>query len=162
MDKEPTEVAPISQITLQTPMPPTANHAWLVRGKMKFRTKKYRDFEKIVGKIIDGRLLEKGRYKVTLVLFPDTRRKADADNRTKCLLDAITDSGFWEDDSLVNEIHIRKGEVIEDEACAFVGIDLLPRDKWYVPAKVFGLVKKVFKKSKKKENDDEYWDDECW
>lgn len=150
----------LKQTVLFTPFPLTLNHAWLTNGKRRYRTKTYLDFEQKIGKIVGGKLLRKGRYRVSVFLFPNNRRLYDADNRIKCLLDALTRSGIWDDDSQVNQIHIYKGEVIEGDAQAVVEIACLPKSKWFIPAKFFGFVAKIFKKSKRQKEEDEYdWDE---
>ena len=45
-----------------------------------------------------------------LVNFP-TNHITDLDNRMKCLLDALTLAEVWEDDSLINDLHIVRGSV---------------------------------------------------
>jgi crossover junction endodeoxyribonuclease RusA len=47
-------------------------------------------------------------------LFPPNKRVMDLDNRMKGLLDALTEAGFWEDDSLVDQLHIYRGEIIKE------------------------------------------------
>jgi crossover junction endodeoxyribonuclease RusA len=47
-------------------------------------------------------------------LFPPDRRKRDLDNYMKGLLDALTNGKLWVDDSLINQLHIYRGEVVTD------------------------------------------------
>lgn len=46
-------------------------------------------------------------------LYPPDRRAMDVDNRMKGLLDALTESGMWEDDKLVDQLHIYRGEIVK-------------------------------------------------
>ncbi|MCL4120849.1 UNVERIFIED_CONTAM: hypothetical protein GTU68_007125 [Idotea baltica] len=39
------------------------------------------------------------------VMFPD-RRKRDLDNLNKCLLDSLTKSNVWKDDSLIHDLRL--------------------------------------------------------
>jgi crossover junction endodeoxyribonuclease RusA len=45
-------------------------------------------------------------------LFPPDRRKRDLDNYMKGLLDALTVAELWTDDSLVDQLHIFRGEIV--------------------------------------------------
>ena len=47
---------------------------------------------------------------VEVVLYPPDKRKRDIDNCMKALLDALTEAGVWEDDSLVAQLQIYRGE----------------------------------------------------
>lgn len=49
---------------------------------------------------------------VEVVLFPPDKRTRDLDNCMKALLDALTEAGVWEDDALVAQLQIYRGEVL--------------------------------------------------
>lgn len=88
--------------------------------------------------------MDDGYYCVTIDLFPPNRRIYDADNRIKTLLDAMTRCGFWADDSLVNEIIVRKGLPIIDESCAVVSVKVMDNPYFLIPEN-YGLQTKVYK-----------------
>jgi len=46
---------------------------------------------------------------VDVKLYPPDARKRDLDNYMKGLLDALTESKLWEDDSLIDQLHIYRG-----------------------------------------------------
>jgi crossover junction endodeoxyribonuclease RusA len=50
---------------------------------------------------------------MTVVLYPPDNRKRDVDNYMKPLLDSITKSGLWMDDSLVDQLLIYRGSVVK-------------------------------------------------
>jgi len=52
-----------------------------------------------------------GSLYVAIVLFPPDNRKRDLDNTQKALLDAITHSGVYVDDSQIDQLSIYRGHV---------------------------------------------------
>jgi len=46
------------------------------------------------------------RLEVRIELFPPDNRRRDIDNYTKCVLDSLTKSGVWEDDSQIDKLTI--------------------------------------------------------
>jgi crossover junction endodeoxyribonuclease RusA len=50
---------------------------------------------------------------VSAILYPPTNRVWDLDNHMKALQDALTVNGFWDDDNLVAQLLLYKGEVIK-------------------------------------------------
>jgi len=58
-------------------------------------------------------------YKVHLsvVLYPKDKRVRDLDNYLKPLLDTITKSGIWMDDSLVDQLAIYRGAITSSGSC---------------------------------------------
>jgi len=43
---------------------------------------------------------------------PDKRRR-DLDNLPKALLDGLTHSGIWDDDSQIDDLRIMRGEIVK-------------------------------------------------
>jgi crossover junction endodeoxyribonuclease RusA len=64
---------------------------------------------------------------VTLRVHAPDRRARDLDNLPKALLDAITHAGLWEDDSLIDELHIYRCGPIKG-GCVVVQIDYSARE----------------------------------
>ena len=54
-----------------------------------------------------------GRLRVELLLYPPDRRRRDIDNYAKSLLDSLTKAGVWEDDSQIDELTIKRCEIIK-------------------------------------------------
>jgi len=92
------------------PYPPTVNH-YYGYGKSKVYTKPDgKAYRAIVVSMVarTGVRPMSGPLKIWIdVHFPD-HRKRDLDNLLKCLLDALTHGGVYADDSLLEEIRIRK------------------------------------------------------
>ena len=96
-------------ITLAIMWPPSVNHEWMkARGRIiltpKGRT--YRAY--VAGKILAMRahgVLPKasltGDLAVAMELYPPDRRRRDVDNYSKAVLDALTHTHLWRDDSQI-------------------------------------------------------------
>jgi len=100
-------------IELTLPWPPTVNHIWKRSNKGMYLTPKGRQYYKdAVAQILDQvhpELLTQ-RLSVTIDLYPPSRHKWDIDNRTKCVLDAISRAGIWEDDEQVDRLIVERHE----------------------------------------------------
>jgi len=104
-------------IILYLPWPPTVNSYYkMTRAGQRYLSKSVREFREQVGHSINeqapGLKLSDPIF-MEAYLFPPDRRKRDLDNYMKGLLDAMTCSGIWEDDSQINQLHIYRGEVIK-------------------------------------------------
>jgi len=53
-----------------------------------------------------------GRLAVTVDLYPPDKRRRDVDNSAKATLDALAHAGVYEDDSQIDDLHIRRREVV--------------------------------------------------
>lgn len=110
-------------LTLTLPFPPSVNHYWrhCAQGRSGnvrvYITTKGREFREQVCRIVRGKGLAIGLdapLAVSIVLRPPDRMRRDLDNYGgKALLDAITKSGLWLDDSQVRELNIKWGSVIK-------------------------------------------------
>ena len=108
-------------IVLHLSWPPTVNNYYKqTRSGIRYLDKKVREFretvaqeihEQVPGLSLDNRLF------MDVKLFPPDNRKRDLDNYMKGLLDALTDSGLIEDDSLIDQLHIYRGEVRKPGFC---------------------------------------------
>lgn len=105
-------------VEFSVPIPPTINHAVGSRGKCRFLTKAYKEFLWDVAerwaKVKPAGWDPLARAGVTIDLHFKTRQKCDIDNRVKPLLDALTRSGVWSDDSQVDEILVTRCDVDKD------------------------------------------------
>ena len=85
---------------------------------MSYLSRQYKDFLALTYMVVRQQL---PRYhkkitspvRVTIDLYPPTKRIYDIDNRVKPLLDALTRAGVWADDSLVVELHVTKRSVLK-------------------------------------------------
>lgn len=105
-------------VVLHLPWPPTVNSYYKVtRYGQRYLDRKVRAFRDMVAESVHeqmpGVMLDESIY-MEVYLFPPDRRKRDLDNYMKGLLDAITESGLWEDDSLIDQLHIYRGEIVKD------------------------------------------------
>lgn len=100
------------------PFPPTVNNYYVKTQRGVFISQKGRKFRAdtaeslsqqlgLVPKISDRMFLD-------VILFPPDKRKRDVDNYNKSLLDAITDYGLWEDDSLIDQLMVYRGEKVRN------------------------------------------------
>lgn len=61
-----------------------------------------------------GPILLDEKMLVEVILFPPDRRTRDLDNYMKPLLDALTNAEFWEDDRLIDQLPIYRGESVQN------------------------------------------------
>ena len=118
-------------IEIHLPWPPTVNNYYgtLIRGKRKIPYIKAdgKQFRKDVEEAIHQQLpgfetLQDSLY-VEVVLYPPDARRRDLDNYMKALLDAITLSNIWEDDSQIDQLAIFRGCKLTKGMCT-IKIDL--------------------------------------
>lgn len=101
----------------ELPFPPSLNtYRACVRNRL-ITSKKGREYKKEVVQCMKDLGLEgEGlvcRLNVSIILYPPCKRKRDLDNYNKALLDGISESGFWEDDSQIDTLKIVRGEKVK-------------------------------------------------
>ena len=103
------------------PYPPTVNHYHQPvrqgRGVRIIKGAKAREYQDdavaaIVSAGLDAEGID-GPVRITITLNPPTLARYDVDGRPKGILDAITASGFWLDDSQVQSMTVEKGEKVK-------------------------------------------------
>lgn len=102
----------MDDIRLYLPFPPTGNSYYTRTRNGVFISKAGTDFTKAVAEQImeqasDVKLADP--FTLTVILHMPDKRIRDADNYMKGLLDALTKSGIWEDDSLIEHLDIYRG-----------------------------------------------------
>ena len=99
------------------PYPPTVNHYHQPvrqgRGVRIIKGAKARAYQvdavaAIVAAGLDAEGVD-GPVRITITLNPPTLARYDVDGRPKGILDALTDAGFWLDDSQVQSMTVEKG-----------------------------------------------------
>ena len=108
-----------SDLELILPWPPTVNSYYSVVGhqrgirRISQRGRQFRE------EVVAACLEQLGDFEALthriyceIILFPPDRRQRDLDNYMKSLLDAITHSQVWEDDSLIDQLVIHRGVLI--------------------------------------------------
>lgn len=102
------------------PWPPTVNHYHQPirrgNGVRIIKGAKAREYAKEAGKVIDALGLSceaiAGQVSISITLHPPTLAAYDVDGRPKGILDALTEAGFWLDDSQVQRMTVEKGEKV--------------------------------------------------
>lgn len=113
-------------VYLYLPWGPSVNNYYAPgSGKVRYVSAKgtrfRRDVEQCVNEQCPGLILNE-RLCVDAILYPPDRRKRDLDNYMKALLDALTHSGIWGDDDLIDQLQIYRGE-ITPSGCILVEIN---------------------------------------
>ena len=100
-------------IILNLPWPPTVNSYYkTARSGHKYLDKSVRAYreqvEEAIHEQVPGLTLDEPLF-LDVHLHPPDARKRDLDNYMKGLLDALTIARLWEDDSLIDQLHIYRG-----------------------------------------------------
>ena len=75
-----------------------------------------------------------GRLSVSVTLYQPNARSIDIDNRLKPLLDSLTKSGVWEDDSQIDCLQISRGPISRTNPRCEVTIEVIkPAEKELFP-----------------------------
>lgn len=99
---------------LTLPYPPTVNHYYkpghygrrfIGPPGLAFRAAALLTVRKLRAPTLTGHL------RVTVDVHPPDRRTRDLGNLDKCLMDALTHAGLWEDDSLIDDQRFRRRAV---------------------------------------------------
>ena len=103
-------------IDLFLPFPPTINNYYVKTSRGMFISQKGRLFRdttqaEVLKQLGDFEPIT-DRIHVSVVLYPPDKRKRDLDNYMKPLLDALTHSQLWIDDSIIDQLHIFRGETV--------------------------------------------------
>lgn len=113
-------MVPRMDVVIVLPWPPSVNRYYrsLSKGKLAGRvlvSQEGRAYRQEVAVILDRRRLPmiRDRMRISIEAFPPDRRRRDLDNLLKASLDALVFGGAIEDDSLIDDLRIRRGEVRE-------------------------------------------------
>jgi len=104
-------------IQLYLPWPPTINNYYSHTSRGVYISKKGRLYSKLVEEAVreqtSGFTMLLEPLQMELVLYPPDRRKRDLDNHLKALQDSLTRSAFYEDDSLIDQLVVYRGEIVK-------------------------------------------------
>ena len=107
-------------ITITLPWPPSTNAAWRsVSGRVLISAQGRAYRKAVLAEVATGRGRAAplaGRLAVGIILHAPDRRRRDVDNYAKQLLDACTHAGLWLDDSQIDDLRIRRGEILKGGA----------------------------------------------
>ena len=128
-------------LEIHLPWPPSVNHYYIHTKNGMFISKKGKEYRKSVKDYIYeqcGRLQIDEKIMVSSILYPPDNRKRDVDNYNKCMLDAVSDSKLWLDDSLIDQLFTFRGSV-----CKYGKVVLFIEDAGIViPYNNPGIIKK--------------------
>lgn len=115
-------------IELTLPYPPSVNTYWGFHGHRRFLTPKAVDFKNAVAHWVSlsGVRFGKARIAVTIITHAPDRRARDIDNIVKPTLDALVQAGLFDDDSQVDHLVVKRGDVVKGgKATVYVGVVVL-------------------------------------
>lgn len=97
-------------LELDLPFPPSVNHYWRHVGPRTLISRRGREYRETVCSLLARRRLQplEGRLAVHVEAFPPDRRRRDADNLFKSLLDALGHGGAYRDDSQIDWLSLEK------------------------------------------------------
>lgn len=107
--------------TIELPYPPSANRYWrsIGRGRVLVSEEGRRFRSLVAAEWLahpERHPPLEGRVGVRLAIYVPDNRRRDVDNVLKPTLDALTHAGVWVDDSQVDDLHIRRGHLVEGGA----------------------------------------------
>ncbi len=116
---------------LTLPYPPSVNHYWRRVGRRTLISREGRAFRRNVCALLargSGNGPRKppagGRIALAMDAFPPDRRRRDLDNIQKPVLDALEHAGVYEDDSQIDLLITRRGEVVPEGRLTLEVFDL--------------------------------------
>lgn len=100
----------MSGISIELPYPPSINHYWRTFRGRHVISKGGKDYTTDVQAALlsVGWRRMAGRLAVDIDAVMPDRRRRDIDNIGKCLLDAMTKAGAWDDDEQIDDLRIRR------------------------------------------------------
>jgi len=112
----------MDNLSLTLPYPPSVNTYWGFKGHQRFLTTKARQFKGAVAHEVSLTSTRFGasRLEVSVDLHAPDKRVRDIDNVLKPLLDALVQSGLFDDDSQVDMLTITRKPPIKGGRCIVV------------------------------------------
>ena len=106
-------------IELELPFPPSVNHYYRRVGPRTLISREGRAYrDTVVSTLADlGVKAMEGPLEVEVDLYPPDRRRRDADNSLKSLLDALQHGGAYGDDSQIVKIVVEKRKPVQGGKC---------------------------------------------
>lgn len=103
-------------LTLTLPLSPSVNDSYGITYKGKLPIKYVKPKAKEYFKTVETYIKTNGYdikanipLKVEIFINFATRHRNDLDNRLKSLFDSLTQAEVWDDDSLIDELHVYRG-----------------------------------------------------
>lgn len=124
------------RLTFLLPCPPSVN-SYYFRGKtgvfVTEKGKEYRQLTQIRIKVLKMDLNLESKLRLWVVLDPPDRKKRDADNILKCLLDSLQSAEVYKDDSQIADLRVLKKDFkpgLKTEKGCHVIIETLTDDEF--------------------------------
>ena len=116
----------MQELSLVLPLPPSINNYWGFSGHKRFLTLKAREFKKEVAHIVSQQPIRFGaaRLSLTVIVHFADRRVQDLSNRIKALEDALVQANLMDDDSQIDELIVKRGEIIKGGLCLIKVVEL--------------------------------------
>jgi Holliday junction resolvase RusA-like endonuclease len=111
----------------ELPWPPSVNHYYRHVGSRVLISRPGRRYRENIQARMRSENIQTISEPVELLieLYPPDRRRRDVDNSLKCLLDAFTHGGLYEDDSLIHKLTVVKREPLPPNGMAYVKVNKL-------------------------------------
>ena len=121
---------------LELPYPPSVNHYYRHVGPRVLISREGRRYRELVVAKLKAEKTEMftGSVELHIELYPPDNRRRDEDNSLKCLLDAFTHGGLYEDDSLIRKLTVIKQEPMPPDGMAYIRIQSWNIDRTAVAA----------------------------
>lgn len=102
--------------TIELPWPPSVNHYWRTWKGRTLISREGRDYRQVVLRLL---LVHKApkfgqqRIRLDIEACPPDRHRRDLSNTLKATEDALEAAGVYEDDEQIDDLRIRRGEVVK-------------------------------------------------
>ncbi len=115
----------------ELPWPPSVNHYYRHVGPRVLISRDGRKYREMI--VTRFRSENVATFhcpvEISIELYPPDNRRRDADNSLKCLLDAFTHGGLYDDDSQIIRIVVTKREPMPPDGMAYIRIKEWTEDK---------------------------------
>ena len=118
-------------LEFELPWPPSVNHYYRHVGAKVLISRDGRKYREMIISRFRSDNVEtfRGPVELSIELYPPDNRRRDVDNSLKCLLDAFTHGGLYEDDSLIHRLVVTKREPMPPDGMAYIRIREWTEDK---------------------------------
>lgn len=108
----------------ELPWPPSVNHYYRHVGAKVLISREGRKYREMIVSRFRSEDVKTFRcpVEISIELYPPDRRRRDADNSLKCLLDALTHGGLYGDDSQIIRLVVTKREPMPPDGMTYIRI----------------------------------------
>lgn len=102
-------------LTFELPFPPSLNHYYRHLGHVTLISRRGRAYRETVVALLADQGIQPmdGLLELLVEFYPPDRRRRDADNFQKCLLDALAHAGVYHDDSQIVHLEVWKRDPVK-------------------------------------------------